>query len=135
MQIQLTSIIEDLTKNNDLLLEINEKEKSRLITFTNYSKNLLARVKVINEEKLKIDREEKQKKLEIEKKCEDFKKDVCEKFNSNFPELEKLKAENAALRQRFEKLKSKFEVQLNNIISENKKGKIIFMNFSKKKIT
>lgn len=123
MQIQLTSIIEDLTKNNELLLEINEKEKSRLITFTNYSKNLLARVKVINEEKLKIDREEKQKKLEIEKKCEDFKRDVCEKFNSNFPELEKLKAENAALRQRFEKLKSKFEVQLNNIISENKKGK------------
>ena len=59
---------------------------------------------------------------------EDFRKDVCEKFNSNFPELEKLKAENAALRQRFEKLKSKFEVQLNNIITENKRGKKIIWN-------
>jgi len=122
MQIQLTNFIEDLTKNNEILIEINEKEKNRLVTFTNYSKNLLARVKVLNEEKLKIDKEEKQKKLEIEKKCEDFKKDVCEKFNSNFPELEKLKSENVALRQRFEKLKSKFEVQLNNIITDNKKG-------------
>jgi flagellar motility protein MotE (MotC chaperone) len=126
MQIQLTNIIEDLTINNEILLEINEKEKNRLVTFANYSKNLLARVKVLNEEKLKIDREEKQKKLEIEKKCEDFKKDVCEKFNTNFPELEKLKSENAALRQRFEKLKSKFEVQLDNIITENKKGKSFF---------
>ena len=122
MQIQLTNFIEDLTKNNEILIEINEKEKNRLVTFTNYSKNLLARVKVLNEEKLKIDKEEKQKKLEIEKKCEDFKKDVCEKFNSNFPELEKLKSENVALRQRFEKLKSKFEEQLNNIITDNKKG-------------
>lgn len=124
MHIQL-SIIEELTKNNELLLEINKKEKTRLETFTNYSKSLLKKVKFLNEEKLFIDSEEKQKKLEIEKKCEDFKKDVCEKFNNNFPELEKLKAENASLRLRFEKLKSKFEIQLNNIITENKKGKFI----------
>ncbi len=94
----------------------------RLLEVSNYNQNLLARVKDLNEEKLKIDREENQKKLEIEKKCEDFKRDVCEKFNSNFPELEKLKAENSALRQRFEKLKSKFEIQLNSLITENKKG-------------
>ena len=108
-------------------MEINDKQRKRLLEVSNYNQNLLARVKELNEEKLKIDREEKQKKLEIEKKCEDFKRDVCEKFNINFPELEKLKAENSALRQRFEKLKSKFELQLNNIITgNNKKGINIF---------
>lgn len=98
-------------------MEIKEKEKKRVLNLINNNKDLLEKVKELNEKKNKIEKEESVKKDEIEKKCDYFKKDICQKFTSNFPELESLQAENNILRQKFDKLKTKFHSEMIGIIN------------------
>lgn len=114
-----------MNKTNNIFLDSNEREKKKLLDITNHNQTLLAKVKDLNDENIKMEREEKQKKMDIEKKCEDFKKEVTEKFNNNFPELERLKEENASLRQRFEILKSKVELENISSLYQNTEGKIL----------
>jgi len=77
----------DIAENTNLLIRKYEE-------FEKYNKNLLEKIKELNEEKKKIEIDENEKKKEIEKKCEDFKNDVKEKFSGNFPDMDKLKEDN-----------------------------------------
>jgi len=91
-----------LSKENlnlsDKLINTNHKVSEN----ERYNKLLLDKVMEINEEKRKILQEEANKRGEIVKKCEDFVKEVQEKFNNSLPEREALIKENDLLKKKLE---------------------------------
>jgi hypothetical protein len=74
-----------------------------LIEFEKHNKTLLEKVKELNEEKARIQIEERARREEIESKCEDFKNDVIAKFKSTDTEV--IRADNESLRQKLEEYK------------------------------
>ena len=58
------------------------------------------------------------KKKEIEKKCEDFKSDVKEKFSGNFPDMEKLKEDNNFLQSKLDEYLDNTEKIRENIMQQ-----------------
>ena len=88
--------------------------------FELYNKNLLEKIKELNDEKKKIEVDETEKRKEIEKKCEEFKKEVKEKFTGNFPEIDKLKDDNIFLQTKLDEYRENTEKIRDNILAQLK---------------
>lgn len=101
----------DIAENTNLLIRKFEE-------FEKYNKNLLEKIKELNEEKKKIEIDENEKKKEIEKKCEDFKNDVKEKFSGNFPDMDKLKEDNEYLQTKLDEYLENTEKIRENIMQQ-----------------
>jgi hypothetical protein len=101
----------EIAENTNLLIIKYEE-------FEKYNKNLLEKIKELNEEKKKIEVDENEKKKEIEKKCEDFKNDVKEKFSGNFPDMEKLKEDNNYLQSKLDEYLENTEKIRENIMQQ-----------------
>ena len=112
--------IENLTKKNRELYESTNLLTRKYNEFDNYNKNLLEKIKELNEEKKKIEHDENEKKKEIEKKCLDFKNEVTEKFSWNFPEVDKLKEDNDYLQVKLDEYRENTEKIRDNILSQLK---------------
>lgn len=112
--------IESLTKKNRELYECTNLLTRKYNEFDNYNKNLLEKIKELNEEKKKIEFDENEKKKEIEKKCLDFKNEVTEKFSGNFPEVDKLKEDNDYLQLKLDEYRENTEKIRDNILSQLK---------------
>ena len=103
--IECTILIELYTKKNTELINENELINRRYIEVDNYKQGLYAKIKELNKEKIKIFREENEKLLEIQKKCENFKRDIYDKFNTDIPQYEKLQEKNILLKNKIEEIK------------------------------
>jgi hypothetical protein len=101
----------EIAENTNLLIRKYEE-------FEKYNKNLLEKIKELYEEKKKIEVDENEKKKEIEKKCEDFKNDVKEKFSGNFPDMEKLKEDNNYLQSKLDEYLENTEKIRENIMQQ-----------------
>jgi len=112
--------IDLLTKKNKELAESTNLLSRKYSEFEIYNKNLLEKIKELNEEKKKIEVDETEKRKEIEKKCEEFKKDVKEKFSGNFPEIDKLKQDNIFLQTKLDEYRENTEKIRDNILAQLK---------------
>ena len=70
------------TRDTKYSNELFTAQEVKFIEVEKHNKMLLEKVKEMNEEKLRVGKEEKARREDIQKKCEDFKIDVVNKFQS-----------------------------------------------------
>jgi chromosome segregation ATPase len=115
---QVKDSTDKLERENKDNSEMNNLLTKKMNEFEVYNRALLEKIKELNKEKDEILISENKKKLEIEKKCEDFKKEVVNKFEKQLPEINKLKEDNEFLRNKVVEYKTSTEEIRNSIESQ-----------------
>lgn len=83
--------------------ELLTAQENKFLEIEKHNKMLLERVKEMNEDKSRVEKEEKKRSEDILKKCEDFKQDVVSKFKGT--DIETILADNENLKSKLEEYK------------------------------
>jgi hypothetical protein len=87
----------------------NYNTNFKIQTIEKNNKVLIEKVKEVTDEKNAKIIEEKEKRDELEIKCEEFKRDVDEKFSKDVIDKDQIKMDNDKLRQKLEEYKNNME--------------------------
>jgi hypothetical protein len=91
------------------LNELNHNVNFKIQTIEKNNKLLLDKVKEVTDDKNTRIVEEKQKREELERKCEEFKRDVDEKFSKDVIDKDQIIKDNDNLRTKLEEYKTNME--------------------------
>jgi len=113
----------DLKSTHELLLA----QENKFVEVEKHNKLLLEKVKEMNEEKSLAEKEEKIKREDIQKKCEDFKNDVVSKFQST--DVTAIQADNQNLKNKLEEYKENTKKITENLELQLKMKETQNLNF------